>query len=130
MMRALEALMIRHKSSEIPSIQEVEHILQDLLNHEKQCQLTPEKILNATAAYFGIRPEDVMSKSQAKDTVFPRKLAMFLCRKKLNLPYASIGKIFGKDHSTVMAGIRQIKKKSGLDEVETALEEIETLFKS
>ena len=125
MMRALEALMIRHKSSETPSLQEIKHLLADLLQVEQQSQLTPEKILSAAAAYFGLRPHDIMSKSQSKECVFPRKLAMYLCRKKLRLPYATIGKIFARDHSTVMTSIRQIEMKSGFEEIETALEEIE-----
>ena len=125
MMRALEALMVRHKGSATLSLQEAQHLLADLLIEEEKSELTPEKILSAASAYFGIRTQDVLGKSQAKECVFPRKLAMYLCRKKLRLPYATIGKIFGRDHSTVMAGIRQIEMKSGLEEIEAALEEIE-----
>jgi len=47
-----------------------------------------------------------------------------ICRKKLNLPYLTIGKFFGRDHSTVMTSIDQIRKKSGADEISAALDEV------
>lgn len=127
-MRALEALLIRHRTSEPISLEGCERLLEDLLRVEMTVQLTPDKILQSTSAYFGIRPDDILGKSQSKECVFPRKLAMFLCRKKLNLPYLTIGKVFGRDHSTVMASIKQIEKKSGDDEIEAALVEIEKNF--
>lgn len=39
--------------------------------------------------------------------VYPRHLAMWLCRYLLGAPYVEIGKSFGgRDHSTVMNGIK------------------------
>jgi chromosomal replication initiator protein len=67
--------------------------------------------------------DDILGKSQAKEVTFPRKLAMFLCRKKLGLPFLTIGKIFGRDHSTVMSSIKCIEESS--EEIEEALEKIE-----
>lgn len=126
MMRALEALLMRHKSSAQITLEEAERALADLLDLEKKEQLTPDKILSATSAYFGIRKEDILSKSQFKEIAFPRKLAMYLCRKKLRMPYLAIGKTFKRDHSTVMTSIRLIEK--GSDEIEASLTEIEDLL--
>ena len=39
---------------------------------------------------------------------------MYVCRKKLNLPFMKIGDIFSRDHSTVMTSVKQIQKS--LDE--------------
>lgn len=128
MMRALDALMVRHRTKEMLSLREVEHLLKDLLEAEEQVKLTPDRILEATSAYFGIRRNDILSKSQAKECAFPRKLAMFLCRKELKLPYLAIGKFFDRDHSTVMSSIKLIEKSLDEDEVETALSEIRRHF--
>jgi chromosomal replication initiator protein len=125
-MRALEALMLRHKSSTPLSLGEVEKLLEDLLNEEKKLKITPEKILSTTAAYFGIRREDILSKSHTQECVVPRKLAMFLIRKHLRLSYLAIGRVFERDHSTVMTNIRQIEKNLDKDTLSTSLEEIET----
>ncbi len=128
MMRALEALMMRHRHSSTISLEAAEHLLEDLLKVETHTKVTPEKILSATAAYFGIHQNEILGKSQSKECAFPRKLSMFLCRKKLKLPYLTIGKIFGRDHSTVMANIRQVEQKSTSEEFESALKEIETIL--
>ncbi|NGX60034.1 MAG: Chromosomal replication initiator protein DnaA [Chlamydiae bacterium] len=124
LMRALDALFLRHKTDRVISLGEVEILLSDLLEEEEKQKLTPEKIVSATSAYFGIRTNDILGKSRSRECTMPRKLAMFLCRTKLQLPYLTIGKIFGRDHSTVMTSINQVEKKSGNEEIDAALEEI------
>jgi chromosomal replication initiator protein len=37
-------------------------------------------------------------------------VALFLCRKLLHLPYQTIGRIFNRDHSTVMTSIAQVEE--------------------
>lgn len=107
---ALQALMLRAKGPITPKI--ALSLLQDLLVEETKEILTPEKITAQIAQYFGIRPEDILGKSQAKEHANPRQLAMFLCREKLKLPFQKIGEIFHRDHSTVMSSVKQIQKAS------------------
>ena len=52
--------------------------------------------------------EDILGKSQSKDCVFPRQVAMYLCRENLGMSYIKIGNIFSRDHSTVMSSIKQV----------------------
>lgn len=126
MMRALEALALRYKKETGLTVEIAERLLADLLDVEKKTEITPEKILSATSAYFGIRTDDILGKSQSKECTLPRKLAMFLCRKKLELPYLTIGRIFGRDHSTVMSSIKYIEEKSASEEIGGALEKIDS----
>ena len=126
MMRALEALALRYKKETGLTIEIAQQLLADLLDVEKKAEITPEKILSATSAYFGIRTDDILGKSQSKECTLPRKLAMFLCRKKLELPYLTIGRIFGRDHSTVMSSIKYIVEKSSSEEIGGALEKIDS----
>lgn len=129
MMRALEALFLRHRSPSAISLEEATFLLSDLLQEEEKLKLTYQKILSKTASYYGIRVEDILSKSQSREYVTPRKLAMYLCRKQLDLSYISIGKIFKRDHSTVITSIRDVEKNSSADELHIALSEIETSLK-
>lgn len=76
----------------------------------KQKKVTPEQVLYCVSDYFGITTKDLLSKSQQRDVAKARHLALFLCRKLLNLPYAKIGQIFSRDHSTVMTGYKKIEK--------------------
>ncbi len=115
LVRGIEALMLRtHLSPGGPlTIERVRHILADLIQEEEKAELTPGKIIRTVAEYYGIRMDDILSKSQARECALPRQIAMHLCRDKLQLPYMKIGDIFSRDHSTVMASVRQIQK--GLD---------------
>lgn len=129
-LRSLDALMLRHKSPTPITEKEAKVYLKDLLEEEAKQHITPEKIIGVTGSYFGILPEDILGKSQAKECAEPRKLAMYLCRKHLGLSYPAIGRAFGRDHSTVMTAVRQIEKKSGSNEWEAAFSEIESSLKS
>lgn len=117
LVRALEALILRtHLNSSSRkdlsglSLAEVEVCLQDLVDEERKKKTTPEQIISTVAEFYGMRKEDILSKSQSRDCVTPRKIAMHLCRELLNLPFMKIGGIFERDHSTVMSSVKQIKK--------------------
>jgi chromosomal replication initiator protein len=72
---------------------------------------TCKKIINRTAQAFNVRAEDILGEKRNPDLVQARQTAMYLCRKKLRLTYADIGREFeGKDHSTVIYAFNKIKK--------------------
>ena len=118
LIRALDALVLRThlnqglgKSAQLPlTLKSVQNTLRDLIQEEEKAVLTPGKIIRAVAEYYGIRMDDILSKSQARECVLPRQIAMHLCRQQLNLPYMKIGDIFARDHSTVMASVKQVQR--------------------
>jgi chromosomal replication initiator protein len=139
--RALEALVlrchlggeVRHKrNSQLIDKKIAEEMLSDLMIQEQKITLCPEKIISIVSSVYGIRAEDLLGKSQNQEYSFPRKIAMHLCRQELKIPFQSIGRIFGRDHSTVMTSIKQIEKKlensnqellSSLIEIRNALQD-------
>jgi chromosomal replication initiator protein len=84
--------------------------LNDLIQQDQQTSLSSQKILELVADIFGIKVEDILSKSQSREIVLPRQIAMYLFRKELKMPYIKIGSVFSRDHSTVMSSIKQITK--------------------
>jgi chromosomal replication initiator protein len=44
---------------------------------------------------------------------------MYFCRELLKMPYMQIGRLFGRDHSTVMSSVKQIEKCLKVPEDET-----------
>ncbi len=107
---ALQTLALRSKTSEKVHPEGAEILLQDLLKKETAAVQTPEKIVKEVSAHYGIRSSDILGKSQTRETAFPRQVSMYLCREQLKLSYQKIGEFFGRDHSTVMASVRQIEK--------------------
>lgn len=116
--KALKTFIERIKKSKklygpsvISSLSAVREFLSDLIEIEEKSKLTKEKILATVSHSFGIPVEDILGKAQNRECIVPRKIAMFLMRKYLELPYMSIGDIFSRDHSTVMSALRQIEKE-------------------
>lgn len=114
--KAFEALILRshmRQSSHTLTLPVVKQMLSDLIQQEQQAVITPEKIIQKTVECFGIRSEDILGKSQNRDCVLPRQIAMYFCRHQLRMPFMKIGDLFAKDHSTVMSSVKVIQ--NGID---------------
>ena len=78
--------------------------------------LQKEKIVSASyiqeivAKYFNIEKSDLVSTKKSNDIVYPRQIAMYLCRTSANMSFPQIGRDFGKkDHTTVMHACNKIE---------------------
>lgn len=86
--------------------------LKDILPPPRPRKITIESIQKEVCKYFEISTADILSKKRNKQLVFPRQLAMFLCRKLTDASYPLIGDQFGgRDHSTVMHAVDKIEKE-------------------
>jgi len=112
--RAFDALVLRTHLSQAGhaalTLAAAKQLLQDLIREEEKATLTPGKIIRTVAEYYGIRSDDILSKSQNRECALPRQLAMHLCREQLKLSYMKIGDIFARDHSTVITSVKQVQK--------------------
>ncbi len=111
---ALQALAFRSQGKGLITCDLAQRLLGDLLQQEEKNALTPEKIIKAIAAHYGIRSEDLLGKSQMRECALPRQIAMYLCRERLKMPFQKIGELFSRDHSTVMTSVKQVQK--GIEE--------------
>ena len=87
---------------------------QDLLNIVRQggdsSALTPQLIVSIVGEHCGVPAKEILGEKRRPDLVQARQLAMYLCRELLGHSYPVIGRMFGgKDHSTVMHGVKKIK---------------------
>lgn len=130
---ALELLTADYKKHlQTLTKERIEMVLAKLIQIEFESQLTPEKIVRQVADYFGIKPSDILGKSQVHEYTLARQIAMDLCRTKLKMPYLKIGRFFSRDHSTVMFSIKQIqlKKQNPENKVFFAFQDLETKLES
>ena len=93
--------------------------------------LSPKKIINTVADYYGLTHQQITSKTRTKNISNARQISIYLCRKLLNLSYIKIGDAFGgRDHSTVINAYEKISKALKKDEaLNTAIHEIEQSLK-
>lgn len=78
--------------------------------------LTSKQIVDRTARYYQISPEEVCSPRRDKHIVLPRQIAMYLLRSELHLSFPKIAHELGrKDHTTAIHSIEKIEKALKLD---------------
>jgi len=81
------------------------------LQHQVK-QTSPETILARVSQQFEVTEEELAGKGRAREVVLPRQVAMYLMRKSASLSLERIGEILGgRDHSTVLYGIKNIEEK-------------------
>ena len=74
-------------------------------------ELTPKKIKKAVCEYYGLTRTQIESKSRTKNIANARHIAVYLCRKHLEMPFVKIGFEFGnRDRSTIMASYEKMVK--------------------
>ena len=75
----------------------------------ERSELTVKQIKQAVCEFYGLTRHQIESKSRTKNISTARHIAMYLCRKHLELPYVKIGLEFGgRDHSTVMSSYEKM----------------------
>lgn len=94
--------------------------------------ITVRKIIKCVSEYYGLTKQQLTSKTRTKNISTARQMAMYLCRKLLDLPYIKIGEEFGgRDHSTVMSSCEKVEQQSKINSSYLqALNEIEKIIKS
>ena len=64
-----------------------------------------------TAVYFGVDRHDMLSARRTSDIVYPRQVAYYLCKTLTLRTLPDIaGKFGGRDHTTILHGIRKIQR--------------------
>lgn len=111
--KAIDTLCLREHIDKLPistlTPHDAEKLLHPLLEQQKKQILSPEKIQELVCKTYEILPRELMGKSQTKECSLPRKLAIYLCRKELHMPFQKIGKLFSRDHSTIMSSVKDIE---------------------
>ncbi len=90
-----------------------EEVLRDLIGSEKIKPITTEKVQRAVAEHFDVRIADLRGSSRQRQVVYPRQLAMYLCKDLIpSLSLNDVGEAFGgKDHTTVLYACDKINKE-------------------
>ncbi len=128
--RELEGYLIRigaysSLTSTPIDIEMAKNVLKNILI-ENSREITIEKIQKKVADHYQIKVNDIKSSKRLKSIVFPRQIAMYICRNMTNLSYPEIGAKFGgKDHSTIIHAIKKIERNMQEDiQIKTVIEKL------
>ena len=80
-----------------------------------QHEVRPEAIRDLICRYYQVSDEEIRSRSRKRGIVLPRNVGMFLCRQLTDMSLEEIGRLFGRNHSTVLYSIETISNRSQKD---------------
>ena len=90
--------------------------LKDIINKDNIMTITPDFIVKVVSEHLNISEDDIKSKKRSQDIATARQVVMYFCRKYTVLSLQSIGNsVGGKDHATVMNGIKRVEEKLLVD---------------
>lgn len=116
---------INFSQSKTISISEVTTLLEGHFSGGMSKNLTVEDIQKEVENYYRIKHSDLIGTSRSREIVFPRHIAIYLCKQLLDLTFADIGKKFKRDHTTIMHSVSKVENM--LLTNRDVQEEIETL---
>ncbi len=97
------------------SLELAKETLKDILPESPR--LTAKDIVKAVAAHYGLKVKEIKSRNNSQQIVFPRQVAMYLCKQLTEMSYPEIGKEFNnKHHSTVMYSVEKIAERADEDQ--------------
>ena len=105
-----------------------ERELANIITPDKPREITSQLIIEVVSEHFHISIDQMISKSRSSDIAKPRQIAMCLCKNMTSNPLDSIGALLGgRDHSTIIHGIKKVTEEYENNENTRAL--IETIKK-
>ena len=81
----------------------------DILSGTEPSNVTVDKVLSAVSRKFNISIEELKGKKRTREIVFARHVTIYIIRKITDMALIAIGKVFSRDHSTVLSSIDAIE---------------------
>ena len=99
------------------SLDIAQQALKDQLVNAEKVDITMDYIQQVVAAHFKLTTADLNGRKRTQSIVFPRQIAMYLCRKIMDKSLPEVGNFFGgRDHSTVIHSCEKIAHEIETDE--------------
>ncbi len=98
---------------------------------QPEADLSTDRVIDTVCRFYGVSRQKILGTGRPKDIVFPRQMAMYLCRTVLSESFQSIADIFHKkDHTSVIHACNKMQKYIDTDAAsKKALAELTGLLK-
>ncbi len=90
------------------TLENVQKLLEDIRSERSNQPITPDFILRNVSKYYGVDTELLKSPQRSRGISEPRQIAMYLMRSILSLGFEEIGRIFNRDHGTVLRSVKKV----------------------
>tara|TARA_R110000782_G_scaffold134739_3_gene227086 strand:+ start:406 stop:849 length:444 start_codon:yes stop_codon:yes gene_type:complete len=66
-------------------------------------------IVQVVARFFGVSEGHLFGRARTRACAEPRRVAMYLMREETSMTLSAIGRMFNRDHTTVIYGVQTVK---------------------
>lgn len=88
-----------------------ERELSNIITPDKPREITAQLIIEVVSEHFHISVDQMISKTRSSEIARPRQIAMYLCKTMTSDLLDVIGQLLGgRDHSTIIHGIKKVTK--------------------
>lgn len=95
-----------------PTLSQAQEAISDIINEQMPWPATVDNIIEECARTFGVTAEDIRSNKQNAEISNARQTAMYVIREITGNTMEKIGSEFGgRNHATVVYGIRKVEKQ-------------------
>ncbi|MBR6414384.1 MAG: chromosomal replication initiator protein DnaA [Oscillospiraceae bacterium] len=99
-----------HELNGMPlDLSSVSRAIKDMYNDASHNLPTASLIIAEVSRYFGVEETLLRGRLKSNNIVMPRQIAMYLIRELTHQSYKTIGREFGRDHTTVISALQKIE---------------------
>ncbi len=98
-------------SGRVITLEVARDCISELLGGAEPVNVTVDKIFSAVYRRYGISKEELTGKKRTKEIANARHITIFLIRELTEMSYPNIGKMFDRDHATVISSYNTIYHK-------------------
>ena len=99
-----------------PTVDIAKDILKDILITSQPVSVVIENILEKVSFTFGVTAEQIKSEKRDANINSARQASMYIIREITNLSQEEVGKVFGRNHSTVNSSLKNVQQKMASDQ--------------
>lgn len=98
-----------------PTIDIAKDVLKDILITSQPVSVIVDNILEKVSFTFGVTPDQLKSERRDANINGARQAAMYIIREITDLSQDEVGKIFGRNHSTVNNSLKNVQQRLSSD---------------
>ncbi len=102
---------LKYLSGNEITMEVVKGCMSELLGGAEPIGVTVEKIFVATEKKYGVSKADLTGKSRVKEVAQARHITIHLIRALTEMSLPAIGKLFNRDHTTILSSLDAVDKK-------------------
>lgn len=100
-----------YMSGQTITVQMANNCVSDMISASGPVKVTADRIISKVSQKYCVSKEDIYSKKRASNITNARHICVYLMRKLSDMSYKQIGKVFSKDHTTIMHSYETIENE-------------------